>query len=60
RLSGPGIEDNIYPKIDGLAAQELNQLKEVNTEYPLGIDCIFIDQNGQLMCIPRSTRIGEN
>ena len=60
RLFGPGIKDNIYPKICGLAAQELNQLKEVNAEYPLGIDCIFIDQNGQLMSIPRSTRIGEN
>lgn len=59
-LSGPGIKENIYPKIDGLAAQELNQIKEVNAEHPLGIDCIFIDQIGQLMCIPRSTRIGDN
>lgn len=58
-LTGPGIKDNIHPKIDGLATQELDRLKEANAEYPLGIDCIFIDRNGQLMCIPRSTRIGE-
>ncbi len=60
RLSGPGIKNNIHPKIGGLAAQELIWIKEVNTEYPLGIDCIFIDLTGQLMCIPRSTRIGAN
>lgn len=60
RLSGPGIKDNIHPKIGGLAVQELAWLKEVNAEYPLGIDCIFVDLTGQLMCIPRSTRIGAN
>lgn len=59
-LTGPGIKDNIYPVIDGLAEQEIDHLKEVNANYPLGIDCIFVDRSGQLMCIPRSTRIGGN
>jgi len=57
-LTGPGIRDRLQPSIIGLGEGELGWLKEVNAEYPLGVDCIFVDPRGQVMCIPRSTRIG--
>ena len=57
-LTGPGIRECISPQIEGLDTTELEQLKEINREYPLGIDSIFVDRQGRLMCIPRSTCIG--
>lgn len=57
-LSGPGIRDSVQVSIAGLNQQELMLLKEVNCEFPLGVDSIFLDRRNQLMCIPRSTRIG--
>ena len=58
KLTGPGIKNAIYPHIIGLNGDELSQLKAVNGEFPLGVDSIFLDHSGQVMCIPRSTRIG--
>lgn len=58
RLTGPGIENAVYLGVDGLPAEELKQLKEVNAEFPLGIDAIFLDRSGGLACIPRTTRTG--
>jgi len=55
-LTGPGVKDmqNIY--INGLIEQVINPWKQCNREYPLGIDWIFVDHNGNVCCIPRSTR----
>lgn len=58
QLRGPGINGSIYPSIEGLAETELKQLKSVNLEFPLGIDALFLDRTGQLIGLPRSTRIG--
>jgi alpha-D-ribose 1-methylphosphonate 5-triphosphate synthase subunit PhnH len=58
-LRGPGIRDTVRPGLEGLGAQELAQLREANREFPLGVDAIFLDPEGQLICIPRSTRIEE-
>ncbi|WP_321372453.1 phosphonate C-P lyase system protein PhnH [uncultured Desulfuromusa sp.] len=58
KLTGPGIKDAIYPHIEGWGNEELEQLQTVNAEFPLGVDCIFLDQRNRLMCIPRSTRYG--
>lgn len=55
-LRGPGINGEISPFIDGLGSDEFSHLKEIDSEYPLGVDCIFVDSFGQVMCIPRSTR----
>ena len=60
KLTGPGIKDTVYPQIEGLGDEELNQLEMINVEFPLGIDSIFLDQDSRLMCIPRSTRFGGN
>lgn len=56
-LKGPGIYNEIAAAIGGLNRQELFYLKEINSEYPLGVDSIFIDGSCRVMCIPRSTRI---
>ncbi|MBU4320319.1 MAG: phosphonate C-P lyase system protein PhnH, partial [Nitrospinae bacterium] len=56
-LKGPGIRNDIAPVIHGLGKNELSHIKEINSEFPLGIDCIFIESANKIMCIPRSTRI---
>lgn len=58
-LRGPGIRDAARPTLDGLAPEELGLLREANREFPLGVDAIFVDAEGQVICIPRSTRIEE-
>jgi len=57
-LSGPGIRDQVAPFLGGLAIDELRQLGEVNRDFPLGVDAMYLDRQGRLACIPRSTRIG--
>ena len=56
-LRGPGIRDAARPTLEGLGAEELSWLREANREFPLGVDAIFLDPEGQVICIPRSTRI---
>jgi alpha-D-ribose 1-methylphosphonate 5-triphosphate synthase subunit PhnH len=55
-LTGPGIETEIKPVVKGLISGELVDLADVNAEFPLGVDCIFVDNAYRVMCIPRSTR----
>lgn len=55
-LTGPGVEKENYIKIK--TAFNWEELRaEKNFEYPLGVDFIFIDSEGNLMCLPRTTRI---
>ncbi len=56
-LRGPGIQEAIAPVIQGLNRQEFLDLQEINREFPLGIDGIFIDRLNRIMCLPRSTQI---
>lgn len=58
-LSGPGIPSprGIVPDIRGLLPGELFELAAVNAEFPLGVDAIFLGDQGEVLCIPRSTRI---
>ncbi|MCL5423135.1 MAG: phosphonate C-P lyase system protein PhnH, partial [Nitrospirae bacterium] len=56
-LKGPGINGEITPFIGGIKKDEFHYLKEINSEYPLGVDSIFIDAENRIMCIPRSTKI---
>jgi alpha-D-ribose 1-methylphosphonate 5-triphosphate synthase subunit PhnH len=57
RFSGPGVEGFAEPLIHGLPSKELLYIKEINQEFPLGIDALFVDRQGFLMGLPRSTRI---
>jgi alpha-D-ribose 1-methylphosphonate 5-triphosphate synthase subunit PhnH len=59
RLSGPGIAGpaGIAPEMDGISTEELRVLMEVNADYPLGVDAFLVRHDGQVMGLPRSTRI---
>jgi alpha-D-ribose 1-methylphosphonate 5-triphosphate synthase subunit PhnH len=56
-LKGPGIRGEIDVAIVGTSPEELADIKEMTSDYPLGIDCVFVDEAGLVLCIPRSTRI---
>lgn len=56
-LSGPGIRGRCAARLDGLPLEELAMLVEVNREFPLGVDAVFLDPHGRVLCVPRSTRI---
>jgi alpha-D-ribose 1-methylphosphonate 5-triphosphate synthase subunit PhnH len=59
RLSGPGIAeaDGRVPEMRGVRPEELRALAEVNADYPLGLDALFVRPSGEVMGVPRSTRI---
>lgn len=59
--SGPGIgpETRRQVTIPGLNPEELAAIREVNEAFPLGIDCIFLTADGNVIALPRSTRILE-
>lgn len=55
-LSGPGIKEwailSVDTDYDWLAARE-----QKVAEFPLGIDMILVDVQGNIACLPRTTRI---
>jgi alpha-D-ribose 1-methylphosphonate 5-triphosphate synthase subunit PhnH len=59
RLTGPGIagQGGIAPEMRGVPVEEFQELTAVNADYPLGVDVFFARTNGELMALPRSTRI---
>lgn len=57
-LTGPGIEHESYVTVNTIDRWvELRAQK--NSEYPLGIDLIFTDVNANILCLPRTTQIGQ-
>lgn len=55
-LTGPGIEKVSSIKVT--TAHNWVELRaDKNVEYPLGIDLIFTDAEGNLLCLPRTTQI---
>lgn len=58
-LKGPGIHTTELISLD-INENWLESRQEKNKEYPLGIDLIFIDQNHQLISLPRTTQITRN
>jgi alpha-D-ribose 1-methylphosphonate 5-triphosphate synthase subunit PhnH len=59
RLTGPGISGagGIAPEMGGIAIEEFQELMAVNADYPLGVDAFFVRPSGEVMGLPRSTRI---
>ncbi|MGP8321565.1 MAG: phosphonate C-P lyase system protein PhnH [Methanosarcinaceae archaeon] len=55
-LSGPGIAGRCIIRINGMERAEMGDVLAVR-DYPLGIDMIFSDRNGNIACIPRSTSV---
>lgn len=58
--SGPGIPEAVFPRIDCLHIGELEELSLVNASYPQGVDAFFLDRQGRILALPRSTRIRGN
>lgn len=56
-LKGPGIESIRDLTINGADAGDLMDIKEMNSEFPLGLDLVLIDDNGFASSIPRSSSI---
>ncbi|GIP25072.1 carbon-phosphorus lyase subunit PhnH [Paenibacillus sp. J23TS9] len=57
-LKGPGIENESFVRIS-LAPGWLEARAEKNAEYPLGLDMLVVDENNNLLCLPRTTQIEE-
>ena len=55
-LKGPGIEEEQYISVSG-AEYWVAQRAEKNAEYPLGIEMYFVDQEQNLLTIPRTTKV---
>ncbi len=53
-LSGPGIADKRRIGVSGIEQTEIEDVLAMR-DYPLGLDLIFSDWTGRIVCIPRST-----
>lgn len=58
-LKGPGIQTMESACVD-LKGNWLESRQDKNKEFPLGIDMMVIDQNHQLLSLPRTTQISRN
>lgn len=56
-LSGPGIRGQRILEVSGLLIPTIEQIQEINQEFPLGVDMILTDREGAVASIPRSTAI---
>ncbi len=54
-LKGPGIKDTNYLAIN-ISERWVVARAEKNKEYPMGVDVIFVDQQGNMACLPRTTQ----
>jgi len=55
-LAGPGVAPGARLDLAGRSAGDVAALAEVNGEPPLGIDLILATPDGEVACLPRSTR----
>ncbi len=55
-LNGPGIKTENTFYVSGIDKELLNEVKNQNEEFPLGVDLMLTDKNSNLICIPRSSQ----
>ncbi len=55
-LSGPGIKTTRAATLP-VDVSFVEALIESNTMFPLGVDCFFLNENGDILGMPRTTRI---
>lgn len=55
-VSGPGIAGTRHTEL-ALPEAAVEALQEANAQYPCGVDVLSIDAQGQLVGLPRTTRI---
>jgi len=56
-LSGPGIKDVRRRFVRGLSPAWLEARYKKNKEFPIGIDMILATDDGDMMALPRTTKI---
>ena len=56
-LSGPGIQTTNHLFVKGLNLANLETIKSLNEEFPLGVDLILTDAFEKITVIPRSIQI---
>ena len=56
-LTGPGIETAKRLHLTEFAPDEIAARDRACADYPMGVDCIFVDVQGQVACLPRSTTV---
>lgn len=56
-LAGPGVPDTRRLGIDGLTAEEAEQIRASRASYPLGVDVYLLDRDGRVAGLPRSARV---
>lgn len=57
-LNGPGIKGTVQLNCS-VSPEVIKKRKAINAEYPLGIDIILIDPQGNVVGLPRTTQIRE-
>ncbi len=57
RLSGPGIKEEIICTVKGISDKWWKEREKANVEYPLGIDIILFTKEGEILALPRTTKI---
>ncbi|MBP3952695.1 phosphonate C-P lyase system protein PhnH [Bacillus suaedae] len=57
RLSGPGIKNQRQVALSKHIERWLGEREMVNEEYPLGVDMIFVNSVGELLALPRTTKV---
>ncbi|MDO5498340.1 MAG: phosphonate C-P lyase system protein PhnH [Propionibacteriaceae bacterium] len=58
-LTGPGIRGARYLRASGISPELLATRAELTAAYPLGIDVLAISPAGDLLGLPRTTRVRE-
>ena len=56
-LEGPGIDGEIQIKVSGEEMSWMKEREKQNYEFPCGVDLIFCTENGEIMGLPRTTKV---
>ncbi|WP_246218351.1 phosphonate C-P lyase system protein PhnH [Litoribacterium kuwaitense] len=56
KLTGPGIKDENEVQVSTDLAW-LSLREQRNSDYPLGVDMVFVDADHQMLCLPRTTKV---
>ncbi len=56
-LVGPGIETAQRLSLAGFERSEIAARDRACEDYPMGVDCVFVDGAGRVACLPRSTSV---
>lgn len=58
-LKGPGIDGTLTVAVEQYVKTIIAIRQSLQTEYPLGVELVFVTENGELMGIPRLCKIAD-